>query len=61
VEQLLAVPGRLERFTAPTGARIFVDYAHTADAMARVMETLLEMHPRQLIVVFGAGGHGKSG
>ncbi len=61
VERLTAVPGRLERFTAPTGARIFVDYAHTADAMARVMETLLEMHPRRLIVVFGAGGDRDAG
>ncbi len=56
VQQLSAVPGRLERFTRPDGLQIFVDYAHTADAMARVMEALLEMHPRQLIIVFGAGG-----
>ncbi len=61
VEQLQAVPGRLERFVAPNGAQVFVDYAHTADAMARVMENLLEMKPGKLIVVFGAGGDRDAG
>ncbi len=61
IEQLLAVPGRLERFVTPRGTQVFVDYAHTADAMARVLENLLEMGPQKLIVVFGAGGDRDAG
>ncbi|RMG63341.1 MAG: UDP-N-acetylmuramoyl-L-alanyl-D-glutamate--2,6-diaminopimelate ligase [Calditrichaeota bacterium] len=50
------VPGRCERLVAPGGTRIFVDYAHTPDALQQVMEALLEYQPERLIVVFGCGG-----
>ncbi len=51
-----AVPGRLEKLTAPDGARFFVDYAHTDDALANVLKTLKPLTAGKLIVVFGAGG-----
>ncbi len=48
-------PGRLERFSA-RGISVFVDYAHTDDALARALETLRALAPRRLVCVFGCGG-----
>jgi UDP-N-acetylmuramoyl-L-alanyl-D-glutamate--2,6-diaminopimelate ligase len=50
------VPGRLEAIPAKRQFQIFVDYAHTDDALLNVLKTLRELEPRRLIVVFGAGG-----
>ncbi|MEM7135386.1 MAG: UDP-N-acetylmuramoyl-L-alanyl-D-glutamate--2,6-diaminopimelate ligase [Myxococcota bacterium] len=49
-------PGRLERIDHPRDVAVLVDYAHTPDALARVLETLRPITPGRLIVVFGAGG-----
>jgi UDP-N-acetylmuramoyl-L-alanyl-D-glutamate--2,6-diaminopimelate ligase len=46
------VPGRLER----VGARVFVDYAHTPDALIRVTECLRTAGADPLTVVVGCGG-----
>jgi UDP-N-acetylmuramoyl-L-alanyl-D-glutamate--2,6-diaminopimelate ligase len=48
-------PGRMERLEAG-GVAAFVDYAHTDDALARVMAALRALGPRRLVVVFGCGG-----
>ncbi len=48
--------GRLEKIETPHPASIFVDYAHTDDALSNVLRTLREIAPRRLIVVFGCGG-----
>jgi UDP-N-acetylmuramoyl-L-alanyl-D-glutamate--2,6-diaminopimelate ligase len=50
------VPGRLESVPAKRQFQIFVDYAHTDDALLNVLKTLRELEPRRLIVVFGCGG-----
>ena len=50
------VPGRLEAVLAKRQFQVFVDYAHTDDALLNVLRTLRELGPRRLIVVFGAGG-----
>lgn len=50
------VPGRLEAVPAKRQFRVFVDYAHTDDALRNVMTTLKELNPHRLIVVFGCGG-----
>ena len=50
------VPGRLEAVPAKRQFQIFVDYAHTDDALLNVLKTLHELGPRRLILVFGAGG-----
>ncbi len=48
-------PGRLERISA-RGISVFVDYAHTDDALARAIDALRALSPRRLLTVFGCGG-----
>jgi murE/murF fusion protein len=48
-------PGRMER-TATTPCPVILDYAHTPDALARVLESLRPLVRGRLLVVFGAGG-----
>jgi UDP-N-acetylmuramoyl-L-alanyl-D-glutamate--2,6-diaminopimelate ligase len=50
------VPGRLEIIPAKRQFQVFVDYAHTPDALRNVLKTLHELGPHRLIVVFGCGG-----
>lgn len=50
------VPGRLEIVPAKRQFQVYVDYAHTPDALLNVIKTLRELEPRRLIVVFGCGG-----
>ncbi|WP_300667927.1 UDP-N-acetylmuramoyl-L-alanyl-D-glutamate--2,6-diaminopimelate ligase [Desulfoluna sp.] len=50
------VPGRLERVKNPKGLHLFVDYAHTPDALKNVLSTLQTLVPGRLICVFGCGG-----
>jgi len=49
------VPGRLER-VAEQPCAVLTDYAHTPDALERVLSTLRPLVRGRLIVVFGAGG-----
>ncbi len=57
LEALSGVPGRLERVAAtPAGGQIFVDYAHTPDALDTVLEALRPHAEGRLFVVFGCGG-----
>ena len=50
------VPGRLERVPAKRHFQVYVDYAHTDDALRNVLRTLRELNPARLIAVFGCGG-----
>jgi UDP-N-acetylmuramoyl-L-alanyl-D-glutamate--2,6-diaminopimelate ligase len=50
------VPGRLELVPAKRQFQVFVDYAHTPDALGNVLKTLRELEPHRLITVFGCGG-----
>ncbi|WP_027184269.1 UDP-N-acetylmuramoyl-L-alanyl-D-glutamate--2,6-diaminopimelate ligase [Desulfovibrio inopinatus] len=49
-------PGRLERIANDKGKTVFVDYAHTPDALVNVCRSLRELPYDRLIVVFGCGG-----
>jgi UDP-N-acetylmuramoyl-L-alanyl-D-glutamate--2,6-diaminopimelate ligase len=52
-----AVPGRLQAVPAQKPFRVFVDYAHSDDALTNVLKTLRELNPARLIAVFGCGGN----
>lgn len=49
-------PGRLERVEDPRGVAVLVDYAHTPDALANVLDALRPLTPGRLLCVFGCGG-----
>lgn len=51
-----SAPGRLEEVENNCGLRIFVDYAHTDQALRSVLETLRGIAAERLICVFGCGG-----
>lgn len=51
-----AVPGRLERIDCGQPFDVYVDYAHTADALQRVIAALRPTTAGRVYCVFGAGG-----
>lgn len=52
------VPGRMERVPAnPFPFDVFVDYAHTDDALENALEMLKKIARGKLLVVFGCGGN----
>ena len=55
LEGISLVPGRLQQVEAP-GFGIYVDYAHTPDALENVLKTLRPIVKNNLWIVFGCGG-----
>jgi UDP-N-acetylmuramoyl-L-alanyl-D-glutamate--2,6-diaminopimelate ligase/murE/murF fusion protein len=56
LESLSAIPGRLERIENDLGRYVYVDYAHTPDALKNAIWALKEIAPARIICVFGCGG-----
>ncbi len=54
--EVACVPGRLEAIANDRGAVVLVDYAHTGDALRRVLDAIEALGPRRIITVFGCGG-----
>ena len=55
------VPGRVQRFTHPSGKEVFIDYAHDPDAFEKLLTTVKaamrdERPDGRLVTVFGCGG-----
>jgi len=50
------VPGRLQRIVNARNLHVFVDYAHTPDALEKVCQSLQSLDFNRLFVVFGCGG-----
>jgi len=50
------VPGRMERIDAGQPFTVIVDYAHTADSLAKMLATLRPLTRGRLVVVFGSAG-----
>lgn len=56
IDATACVPGRLERIAEGGERTIFVDYAHTPDALENAIGALRTLTPARLITVFGCGG-----
>jgi len=56
VKRLTHVPGRLQPVKNRRGLSLFVDYAHSPDALEKVLQTLRGLTKAKLITVFGCGG-----
>ncbi|MCK5506169.1 MAG: UDP-N-acetylmuramoyl-L-alanyl-D-glutamate--2,6-diaminopimelate ligase, partial [Thermodesulfovibrionia bacterium] len=60
IEDIKTIPGRLEKIsnekTSAISPTVFVDYAHTPDALENVLSALRKLNPKRIICVFGCGG-----
>lgn len=56
IHSLAGVPGRLERVANARGFHIFIDYAHTPDALEKTLRTVNNFKRGRLLLVFGCGG-----
>jgi len=56
ISRMKAVPGRMEKVDAGQPFGVFVDYAHTEDALLRLLEAVREVAVKRVITVFGCGG-----
>jgi UDP-N-acetylmuramoyl-L-alanyl-D-glutamate--2,6-diaminopimelate ligase len=61
LNKMQPVPGRLERVAVGQPFSVFVDYAHTDDALLNVLTTLREVTKRRLFLLFGCGGSRDTG
>ncbi len=57
IEQLVGVPGRLEAVDAGQSFSVFVDYAHTHDALENILTSVRKVSPARILLVFGCGGN----
>ncbi|HLL22496.1 MAG TPA: UDP-N-acetylmuramoyl-L-alanyl-D-glutamate--2,6-diaminopimelate ligase, partial [Kofleriaceae bacterium] len=56
IASIPGVPGRVQRVPNDADLDIFVDYAHTPDALTNVLSALRPLTKRRLLCVFGCGG-----
>ncbi len=56
LSRLGPVPGRLEGVANDRGLQVYVDYAHTPDALRHALSGLRELTEGRLLLVFGCGG-----
>ena len=56
ISALKAIPGRLEKVENTLGIHVYVDYAHTDQAMRSLLEAVRQLKPPRILLVFGAGG-----
>ncbi len=50
------IPGRLEQINNSIDRFLFVDYAHTPDALDSILRALRKVSPKRVITIFGCGG-----
>ncbi|MFA5072696.1 MAG: UDP-N-acetylmuramoyl-L-alanyl-D-glutamate--2,6-diaminopimelate ligase [Nitrospirota bacterium] len=56
IRTMQAVPGRMEKINEGQAYGVLVDYAHTEDALVRLLEAVREITEKRVITVFGCGG-----
>ncbi len=56
LEHSTVVPGRLERVAVTAPFTVYIDFAHTPDALRRTIETLRELGQGRVMALFGCGG-----
>lgn len=56
IQKIDCIPGRLQQVPNDSNLGIYIDYAHTPDALDNVLKTLNEIKKEKMICVFGAGG-----
>jgi UDP-N-acetylmuramoyl-L-alanyl-D-glutamate--2,6-diaminopimelate ligase len=56
ISRMKPIPGRFELVDRGQPFAVIVDYAHTPDALARILSSALDFSPRRIITVFGCGG-----
>jgi len=56
IADLVTVPGRFEKIENSLGLDIYIDYAHTDAALKSLLESVRELKPNRILLVFGAGG-----
>ncbi len=61
ISQIRAVPGRMQTLGGHALPLVVVDYAHTPDALEKVLTTLKEQATNKLICIFGCGGNRDTG
>ena len=61
IDAAACVPGRLERIIEGTGCTVFVDYAHTPDALENAISALRTLTTARIVTVFGCGGDRDAG
>ena len=61
INGISSIPGRLERVGNAGERFVFVDYAHTPDALENVLKTLHAISDQRIICVFGCGGDRDTG
>lgn len=56
ISENITIPGRLEKITSRAGFEVFIDYAHTPDALQNILKALQPFKKSNIITVFGCGG-----
>jgi len=56
LEKFKNVPGRLEKVNNKKGYNVFVDYAHTPDALFNIITAIRPLVKKKFVVIFGCGG-----
>jgi UDP-N-acetylmuramyl-tripeptide synthetase/UDP-N-acetylmuramoyl-tripeptide--D-alanyl-D-alanine ligase len=61
IKEIAPVKGRIEQVENPHNIHVFVDYAHTPDAIENLLKAVLDLPHQRILCLFGAGGERDKG